>query len=165
MDESMFIQHFVMLKYWLEVSGRRFPTLSITIFVMLSKPSPNRRVLLRPGWPTFSPLTRPDHQWIKTASFPFTHGENMSHKTLHRVLTALTLTLAALLTTTQVIAAPKTEGKKEAVKPAKEGVPPFCTAVPDLPDRGYSCESGKTACYVQPSVTWACCYRCPDDLK
>ena len=89
----------------------------------------------------------------------------MSHKTLHRVLTALTLTLAALLTTTQVIAAPKTEGKKEAVKPATEGVPQFCTAVPDLPDRpGFSCESGRTACYLQPWATWACCHRCPHQM-
>lgn len=41
----MFIQHFVMLKYWLEESGRRFPTLGTVLFLTLSKPAPDRRVL------------------------------------------------------------------------------------------------------------------------
>ena len=84
----------------------------------------------------------------------------MSHKTLHRVLTALTLTLAALLTTTQAIAAPKAEGKNGAVKPAAEKVPPFCTAVPGNPP--ISCGSGTKAFYIAASVTWACCSHDPN---
>jgi len=83
----------------------------------------------------------------------------MSHKTLHRMLTALTLTLAALLTTTQAIAAPKAEGKNGAVKPATEGIPPFCTAVPNLPP--ISCAIGMKDFYIESAVTWACCSRDP----
>lgn len=83
----------------------------------------------------------------------------MLHKTLHRVLTALTLTLATLLTTTQAIAAPKTEGKSGVVKPAPEGVPPFCTAVPDNPP--ISCPKGTQPAYIAPAVTWACCIKDP----
>jgi hypothetical protein len=83
----------------------------------------------------------------------------MSHKTLHRVLTVLTLTLAALLTTTQAIAAPKTEGKNEAVKPAAAVVPPFCTAVPGEPP--ISCGIGTKDYYLASAVTWACCSRDP----
>ena len=86
----------------------------------------------------------------------------MSHKTLHRVLTALTLTLAALLTTTQAIAAPKTEGKNGAVKPATEKVPPFCTATPDG-NPPISCASGTKPFYIAASVTWACCSHNPND--
>lgn len=84
----------------------------------------------------------------------------MPHKTLHRMLTALTLTLAALLTTTQAIAAPKTEGKNGAVKPAAETIPPFCTAVPGGPP--LSCAVGTKEVYFAASVTWACCSRDPN---
>ena len=85
----------------------------------------------------------------------------MSHKTLHRVLTALTLTLAALLTTTQAIAAPKTEGKNGVVKPAAEKIPPFCTAVPgDEPPT--SCSSGTKRFYIFASKVWACCSHDPN---
>ena len=84
----------------------------------------------------------------------------MSHKILHRVLTALTLTLAALLTTTQAIAAPKTEGKSGVVKPTPEGVPPFCTAVPGPPP--ISCPKGTHSAYYAPAVTWACCIKDPN---
>jgi hypothetical protein len=84
----------------------------------------------------------------------------MSHKTLHRVLTALTLTLAALVTTTQAIAAPKTEGKNGAVKPAAEKVPPFCTAVPSDPP--ISCGIGTKLFYVAASQVWACCSHNPN---
>lgn len=83
----------------------------------------------------------------------------MSHKTLHRVLTALTLTLAALLTTTQATAAPKTEGKNGAVKPAAEKVPPFCTAVPGDPP--ISCGIGTEPFYIASAKVWACCTRSP----
>jgi hypothetical protein len=89
----------------------------------------------------------------------------MSHKTLHRLLTALTLTLVALLTTTQAIAAPKTEGKNEAVKPAPKTLAPFCSAPPggepaDVPPT--SCPSGTTAVYSTASLTWACCRKDPN---
>jgi hypothetical protein len=90
----------------------------------------------------------------------------MSHKTLHRVLTALTLTLAALLTTTQVIAAPKTEDKNGVVKPATETLPPFCTAPPggEPPaEPPTSCVSGTKAVYIEASVMWACCRKNPND--
>ncbi|MFS2032413.1 hypothetical protein ACEN8I_00085 [Polaromonas sp. CT11-55] len=83
----------------------------------------------------------------------------MSHKTLHRVLTALALTLAALLTTTQAVAAPKAEGKNGAVKPAAAKVPPFCTAVPGGPP--ISCAIGMKDFYIESAVTWACCSRDP----
>jgi hypothetical protein len=85
----------------------------------------------------------------------------MPHKTLHRVLTALTLAVAALLTTTQAIAAPKTEGKNGGVKPAAENVPPFCTAVPGNPP--ISCGIGTKAVYIAASKTWACCTRDPSE--
>jgi hypothetical protein len=85
----------------------------------------------------------------------------MSHKTLHRVLTALTLTLAALLTTTQAIAAPKTEDKNKAVKPAAKTVPPFCTATPGG-EQPTSCANGTKAFYIAASVTWACCSHDPN---
>jgi|GEM_PF-2190350 len=87
----------------------------------------------------------------------------MSHKTLHRALTALALTLAALLTTTQAIAAPKTEGKNEAVKPAAKVVPPFCTAVPGPPP--ISCAKGRKEYFYMQADTWVCCSHDPNDLK
>lgn len=83
----------------------------------------------------------------------------MSHKTLQRMLTTLTLTLAALLATTQAIAAPKTEAKNGTVKPAAETIPPFCTAVPGGPP--ISCAIGMKDYYLAASVTWACCSRNP----
>jgi hypothetical protein len=90
----------------------------------------------------------------------------MSHKTLHRMLTALTLTLAALLTTTQAIAAPKTEGKNGAVKPAPKTLPPFCTAPPGGEPPGEpptSCVSGTKPFYSAAWVGWACCTHDPND--
>jgi hypothetical protein len=94
--------------------------------------------------------------------FPFTLGDNMSHKTLHRMLTALTLTLAALLTATQAIAAPNTEGKSEAVKPAPKGIPPFCAMPPAQPDEPPTfCPSGSKMAYLQASRTWVCCRKSP----
>jgi hypothetical protein len=83
----------------------------------------------------------------------------MSHQTLHRVLTAVTLTLAALLTTTHAIAAPKTEGKNEAVKPAAAVVPPFCTVVPGHPP--ISCAEGREPYYLAPATVYVCCVRSP----
>ena len=88
----------------------------------------------------------------------------MSHKTLHRVLAALTLTLAALLTTTQAIAAPKTEGKNEAAKPAAETLPPFCTAAPGGKPRSEpptSCGSGTKPFYITAWGGYACCSHDP----
>lgn len=83
----------------------------------------------------------------------------MSHKTLHRVPTALALTLAALLTTTPAIAAPKTEGKKEAVKPAAEKIPPFCTVA--LGEPPISCAKGWEAYFYMQANTWVCCIHSP----
>jgi hypothetical protein len=86
----------------------------------------------------------------------------MSHKTLHRMLTTVTLTLAALLTTTQAIAAPETEGKNEAVKPAPAGLPPFCTMPPKQPNEPPTfCPSGSKVDYLAWLSVWACCSRDP----
>ncbi len=89
----------------------------------------------------------------------------MPHKTCI-ACSALTLTLAALLTATQAIAAPKTEGKNGAVKPAPKTLPPFCAAPPggEPPRRATtSCVSGTKPAYIAASHMWACCRHDPND--
>ncbi len=109
----------------------------------------------------------------------------MPRKTLHRVLTAITLTLAALLTTTQAIAAPETEGKSGAVKPAastqaiaapktegKSGavkpkaegtIPPFCTEAENK-EPPIICAIGEPS-FLTSVDRWVCCRKSPYDPR